>query len=319
MDGSQQIQRIYTEARDIARGSGKALGSMQLLLAIFTEETAPNQARTVLEEFEVSFERLLEAIPALGPRARGHAPGAAGQDGDDGAGQRGPVRQQPAPVARHLQREAVARLPGPSRRSASRSVTCGRRSSPTSRATRRGACSATPSPSRRRRRRCRPSTGCTPRASPRPRRSGPSRSGKRRSRLSSRSAAGRPSSRTRSGRPVSARALARLFSEATRARTATSPRPHPGIARPAPAGTSAFELDPEEYPLLSSLGRNLTVEAEQGLLDPLVGRESELEQVLDILHKRRANNPCLIGDPGVGKTAIVEGGGRPPGRRGRAV
>ncbi|MCA9521046.1 MAG: ATP-dependent Clp protease ATP-binding subunit, partial [Myxococcales bacterium] len=68
-----------------------------------------------------------------------------------------------------------------------------------------------------------------------------------------------------------------------------------------------FELAKREYPLLTRLGRNLTMLAEEAGLDPLVGRERELDQMIDVLGKRRANNPCLVGDPGVGKTAIVEG------------
>ena len=70
---------------------------------------------------------------------------------------------------------------------------------------------------------------------------------------------------------------------------------------------SRGELDPEIFPLLSRLGRNLTQEAREGRFDPLVGRERELEAMVDILRKRRSNNPCLVGDPGVGKTALVEG------------
>ena len=67
------------------------------------------------------------------------------------------------------------------------------------------------------------------------------------------------------------------------------------------------ELDAEAFPWLSSLGRNLTRLAHKGKIDPLVGREKELDEIIDILGKRRANNPCLIGEPGVGKTALVEG------------
>ncbi|MBM4387961.1 MAG: ATP-dependent Clp protease ATP-binding subunit, partial [Deltaproteobacteria bacterium] len=70
---------------------------------------------------------------------------------------------------------------------------------------------------------------------------------------------------------------------------------------------SRFYLDPDEYPHLNSLGRNLTMQAEQGLLDPVIGREKEITLIMDILNKRRSNNPCLIGEAGVGKTAIVEG------------
>ncbi|MCA1671452.1 MAG: hypothetical protein LC799_04365, partial [Actinobacteria bacterium] len=54
-------------------------------------------------------------------------------------------------------------------------------------------------------------------------------------------------------------------------------------------------------------GRDLTAAARAGRLDPLVGREDEVEQVLEVLSRRSKNNPVLIGDPGVGKTAIVEG------------
>ena len=68
-----------------------------------------------------------------------------------------------------------------------------------------------------------------------------------------------------------------------------------------------WALTESETPTLCALGRNLTVMAAEGRIDPLVGRERELEEVIDILHKRRANNPCLIGEPGVGKTAIAEG------------
>jgi len=68
-----------------------------------------------------------------------------------------------------------------------------------------------------------------------------------------------------------------------------------------------YSLIPELYPTLVSLGRNLTEEAYLEKIDPVVGRDAEIEQVMDILQKRRSNNPCLIGEPGVGKTAIVEG------------
>ncbi len=66
-------------------------------------------------------------------------------------------------------------------------------------------------------------------------------------------------------------------------------------------------LDPAAFPLLTQLGRNLTAAARAGRLDPVVGRNREIDEVLDVLGKRRANNPCLVGDPGVGKTAVVEG------------
>jgi len=58
---------------------------------------------------------------------------------------------------------------------------------------------------------------------------------------------------------------------------------------------------------LDKYGRDLTKQAEQGLLDPVVGRENEIERVLQILSRRKKNNPILLGEPGVGKSAIVEG------------
>ncbi len=73
------------------------------------------------------------------------------------------------------------------------------------------------------------------------------------------------------------------------------------------ARRSPHALDPKELPWLAQLGRNLTELAAQGKLDPLVGREREVEEAVDVLGKRRTNNPLLVGEPGVGKTAIVEG------------
>ncbi|HEY4799643.1 MAG TPA: ATP-dependent Clp protease ATP-binding subunit [Bacteroidia bacterium] len=60
-------------------------------------------------------------------------------------------------------------------------------------------------------------------------------------------------------------------------------------------------------PVLDNFGRDLTKAAEEGRLDPIVGREKEIERVSQILSRRKKNNPILIGEPGVGKSAIVEG------------
>ena len=60
-------------------------------------------------------------------------------------------------------------------------------------------------------------------------------------------------------------------------------------------------------PLLNQYGRNLTDMAREGSLDPVIGRESENKRILEILCRRIKNNPCLIGEPGVGKTAVIEG------------
>ncbi len=60
-------------------------------------------------------------------------------------------------------------------------------------------------------------------------------------------------------------------------------------------------------PTLSSFGRDLTDMARQGRIDPIIGRDRETERVVRILSRRTKNNPCLVGEPGVGKTAVVEG------------
>ncbi|MEV5890397.1 ATP-dependent Clp protease ATP-binding subunit [Nonomuraea fuscirosea] len=62
-----------------------------------------------------------------------------------------------------------------------------------------------------------------------------------------------------------------------------------------------------DTPSLDEYGRDVTEEARQGRIDPVVGREDEIEQCIEVLSRRTKNNPCLIGEPGVGKTAIVEG------------
>ena len=89
--------------------------------------------------------------------------------------------------------------------------------------------------------------------------------------------------------------------------------PSPGRARRArPSGTASqpqarFDLDAKRFPMLASLGRNLTLAAARGELDPVFGREAEIDRTLDVLAKRHANCPCLIGPAGVGKTSVVRG------------
>jgi len=109
--------------------------------------------------------------------------------------------------------------------------------------------------------------------------------------------------------------------------SARAPAPPPAPA-PAPAPASAhrskrrhaaaqhapgaeaharFELDPKRFPTLAALGRNLTLAAARGELDPVFGREAEIDRTLDVLAKRHANCPCLVGPAGVGKTSVVRG------------
>ncbi|MCB8818178.1 ATP-dependent Clp protease ATP-binding subunit [Desulfosporosinus shakirovi] len=64
---------------------------------------------------------------------------------------------------------------------------------------------------------------------------------------------------------------------------------------------------PVNTPALNEFGRDLTLQAREGRLDPVIGREKEIERVIQVLSRRTKNNPALIGEPGVGKTAIAEG------------
>ena len=75
-----------------------------------------------------------------------------------------------------------------------------------------------------------------------------------------------------------------------------------------PAGKGGADAkEKSDTPTLSQFGRDLTVLAMQGKIDPVIGRQKEIERVIQILSRRTKNNPCLIGEPGVGKTAIAEG------------
>ncbi|MFC7713563.1 ATP-dependent Clp protease ATP-binding subunit [Nonomuraea recticatena] len=94
---------------------------------------------------------------------------------------------------------------------------------------------------------------------------------------------------------TAARLLAEQGVSAGELQTATLAEPERGLT---PKG---------ETPALDEYGRDLTEEARKGGLDPVVGREEEIEQAIEVLSRRTKNNPVLIGEPGVGKTAIVEG------------
>ena len=65
--------------------------------------------------------------------------------------------------------------------------------------------------------------------------------------------------------------------------------------------------DSSNTPVLDNFGRNLIKLAEEGKLDPVIGREREISRIAQILSRRKKNNPIIIGEPGCGKTAIVEG------------
>jgi ATP-dependent Clp protease ATP-binding subunit ClpC len=88
---------------------------------------------------------------------------------------------------------------------------------------------------------------------------------------------------------------------------ATPPTPAAAPARPEPRTELGrrFELNPKRFPLLSRFGINLSSAAARGELDRVVCRDAEVERVIDVLCKRQANNPCLVGPSGVGKTCVV--------------
>jgi ATP-dependent Clp protease ATP-binding subunit ClpC len=87
-------------------------------------------------------------------------------------------------------------------------------------------------------------------------------------------------------------------------RTAAPLRPAPEAPRPAPA---RFALEREAFPALSTVGKNLTEAAACGELEEIVGRDAEIDHALDVLAKRHASSPCLVGPPGVGKSSVARG------------
>ena len=103
------------------------------------------------------------------------------------------------------------------------------------------------------------------------------------------------------GRGVAADVLDSFGITLERARTETNRVLGEGVARARPARSTS------RTPALDQLGIDLTAAAQAGKLDPVIGRQKEIERVIQILSRRTKNNPALIGEPGVGKTAIVEG------------
>ena len=104
--------------------------------------------------------------------------------------------------------------------------------------------------------------------------------------------------------PPMPRASARAVTAPSREAPASEPTPRAPVALVAP---SRFALDRARFPVLSACGHNLTLAAAEGRLEELVGRDAEIDRTLDVLAKRHANCPCLVGPPGVGKTSIARG------------
>jgi ATP-dependent Clp protease ATP-binding subunit ClpC len=108
---------------------------------------------------------------------------------------------------------------------------------------------------------------------------------------------------------VAVRALGNLGAEPGRVRQRVKELVHgyPVTEPPPPPAVPAAEFTPSTSLVLDQFGRNLTAAAREGKLDPVIGREKEIERVMQVLSRRTKNNPVLVGAPGVGKTAVVEG------------
>ncbi len=109
----------------------------------------------------------------------------------------------------------------------------------------------------------------------------------------------------REGEGVAAQVLVKLGADLNKVRQQVIQLLN-GYQSKEPAGT-ASEGTPSTSLVLDQFGRNLTQAAREGKLDPVIGREKEIERLMQVLSRRTKNNPVLIGEPGVGKTAVVEG------------
>ena len=114
----------------------------------------------------------------------------------------------------------------------------------------------------------------------------------------------------REGEGVAAQVLVKLGADLNRVRQQVIQLLHGYQGKePSTAGGST-ESSPSTSLVLDQFGRNVTQAAREGKLDPVIGRDKEIERVMQVLSRRTKNNPVLIGEPGVGKTAVVEGLGQ---------
>ncbi len=110
----------------------------------------------------------------------------------------------------------------------------------------------------------------------------------------------------REGEGVAAQVLVKLGADLNRVRQQVI-QLLSGYQGKEPQSTGPAEGTPSTSLVLDQFGRNLTQAAREGKVDPVIGRDKEIERVMQVLSRRTKNNPVLIGEPGVGKTAIVEG------------
>jgi ATP-dependent Clp protease ATP-binding subunit ClpC len=111
----------------------------------------------------------------------------------------------------------------------------------------------------------------------------------------------------REGEGVAAQVLVKLGADLNRVRSTVIQLLSGYQGKEAVTQGGPAEGTPSTSLVLDQFGRNLTVAAREGKLDPVIGRDTEIERVMQVLSRRTKNNPVLIGEPGVGKTAVVEG------------
>src|SRR6202045_2307109 len=111
----------------------------------------------------------------------------------------------------------------------------------------------------------------------------------------------------REGEGVAAQVLVKLGADLNRVRQQVIQLLHGYQGKEPAAAGAPSESAPSTSLVLDQFGRNLTQGAREGKLDPVIGREKEIERVMQVLSRRTKNNPVLVGAPGVGKTAVVEG------------
>ena len=111
----------------------------------------------------------------------------------------------------------------------------------------------------------------------------------------------------REGEGVAAQVLVKLGADLNRVRQQVIQLLHGGPGKEPAAAVAPSEAALSTSLVLDQFGRNLTQGAREGKLDPVIGREKEIERVMQVLSRRTKNNPVLVGEPGVGKTAVVEG------------
>jgi ATP-dependent Clp protease ATP-binding subunit ClpC len=111
----------------------------------------------------------------------------------------------------------------------------------------------------------------------------------------------------REGEGVAAQVLVKLGADLNRVRQQVIQLLSGYQGKEPAGGTGPAEGTPSTSLVLDQFGRNLTQAARESKLDPVIGREKEIERVMQVLSRRTKNNPVLIGEPGVGKTAVVEG------------